>query len=332
MRKFGEKLWQDATAAARTGGSGSDDRRLYWTRLEFSAALKKWDPFWAENADSIRRLHTQLLQLLEQTSRGMTDTSFNGAEDVKHILVSGFDPFGFTSGGDIRQSNLSGAAALALDGTTLSDGKTNAQVESVVYPVRYADFDADIVENLLRPHLAGSKPPHLVMSISQGSTQFELEEFAGRRRSTDNFRDNLGQISGGSPRRPIEPPGMAPGKEFIKTSVPDATLKSMRGTLGRQNALPEETEVQDLPVGKDKPRATSSGPPTDAGKAVEGSGGGFLSNEIFYRNSLLTSGTGTKVPTIHLHTPQLKPGETDAVRNKLIATIVNILKSALSGI
>jgi len=332
VKNFGDKLWQDATAAARAGGAGTDDRQLYWTRLKLGAALREWNPSWAKDADALRRLHTQLLQLLEQTSRGMADSAFTSGADVKRILVSGFDPFGFASGGDIRQSNLSGAAALALDGTTLSDGKTSAQVQSVVYPVRYADFDAGMVESFLRPHLAGANPPHLVMSISQGSTQFELEEFAGRRRSTADFRDNLGQLSGGSPQKPIEPPGLAAGKEFIKTTVPDATLKSMRGALGRKGPLREETEVRDLPAGKDKPRTSASGPPKDAGQAVEGSGGGFLSNEIFYRNSLLIGGTGAKVPTIHLHTPRLEPGATESVRNKLIATIVKILQAALPGL
>jgi pyrrolidone-carboxylate peptidase len=329
VKKFGEKLWQDATAAAR---AGSDDRQLYWSRLMLSSALREWNPFWAADADALRRLHARLLQLLEQTSRGMSTAVFGKDPDQKRILISGFDPFGFTSGGDIHQSNLSGAAALALDGQTLTDGKNSAQVQSVVYPVRYADFNEGVVENFLRPHLSGPNPPHLVMSISQGGAQFELEEFAGRRRSTTGFKDNLGQDSGGSPKKPIEPPGVGPGKEFIRASVPDATLKNMRGALGRNTAIKEETQVKDLPAGTDQPRTSDAGPPKDAGLSVEGSGGGFLSNEIFYRNSLLISSSGAKVPTIHLHTPQLQPGETDSVRNKLIATIRKVLEAALPGI
>jgi len=332
VKKFGDKLWQDATTAARGGGAGSDDRQLYWTRLMLSSALREWNPFWATDADALRRLHAKLLRLLEQTSRGMASADFTGGKDDKRILVSGFDPFGFASGGDIRQSNLSGAAALAMDGETLTDGSTSAQVQSVVYPVRYADFNEGIVENVLRPHLTGANPPHLVMSISQGSTQFELEEFAGRRRSTDNFKDNLGQLSGGSPTNPIEPPGLAAGKEFTKTNVPDATLKSMRGALGRKGAIKEETQVQDLPAGATAPRKTDSGPPKDAGPSVEGSGGGFLSNEIFYRNSLLIGSSGSKVPTIHLHTPQLAPGTGEKLRNTLIDTIRKVLRAALARI
>jgi hypothetical protein len=62
---------------------------------------------------------------------------------------------------------------------------------------------------------------------------------------------------------------------------------------------------------------------------VEGSGGGFLSNEIFYRNSLLRTQTGSTVPMIHVHTPMLAPGETDTVRNTLIGKMRGILRSTL---
>jgi hypothetical protein len=332
VKKFGEKLWQDATAAAHGGGAGSDDRQIYWTRLMLSSALRDWNPLWAADADALRRVQARTLQLLEQTSRGLASAAFTGGKDQKRILVSGFDPFGFTSGGDIRQSNLSGAAALALDGETLTDGSNSAQVRSVVHPVRYADFNDRIIENFLRPQVTGANPPHLVMSISQGSTKFELEEFAGRRRSTDGFKDNLGQASGGSPTNPVEPPGIGAGPEFTRTNVPDATLKSMRGALGRTGAIRDETQVTDLPAGSAAPRTSPSGPPKDAGKSVEGSGGGFLSNEIFYRNSLLIGSSGAKVPTIHLHTPQLAPGAGDAQRNTLIDTIRKVLRAALARI
>jgi pyrrolidone-carboxylate peptidase len=337
VKAFGDELWTSATAAARAGGSGSDDRQSYWTRLMLESALRNWDPWWAADADTLRRLHAKLLQLLEQTSRGFTSATFSGKADVKRILISGFDPFGFPNGGDIRQSNLSGAAALALDGDTLTDGKVNAEVQSVVYPVRFGDFNEGIVENFLRPQLNGSTPPHLVMSISQGSDKFELEEYAGRRRSSGSYADNVG-VTNGTPTKPIEAPGLAKGPEFLRTNVSDATLKSMRATQGRSKAITEETEVQDLPAGSGTPRSLPSGPDTKptpnpaVGQAVEGSGGGYLSNEIFYRNALLRTSSGSNVPVIHLHTPALKPGAADATRNTLIESIRKILRAALPGI
>jgi pyrrolidone-carboxylate peptidase len=332
VKTVGEKLWRDATAAARGGGAGSDDRQIYWTRLMLSTALRQWNPAWARTADDLRRVQTRLLQVLEQSSRGMNALGFGqDVADRKRILVSGFDPFGFPNAGDIRQSNLSGAAALALDGQTLSDGKVSGLVRSVVYPVRYADFDAGVVERVLQPLLAGSNPPQLVMSISQGGGRFELEEFAGRRRSTAGFNDNLDRAGGGGTlTKPIEPPALAKGPEFIGTNVKPTTLAAMRGALGRKGALREETEVKDLPSGASQPRTLPKGPGTKPSLAVEGSGGGFLSNEVFYRNSLMRTQGGANVPTIHLHTPMLEPDAGDSTRNTLIESIRKILRAALA--
>jgi hypothetical protein len=334
VRKFGGQLWLDATTAARGGGAGSDDRQLYWTRLMMTTALRAWNPSWSPDADALRRLQTRLLHILEQTSRGMTASAFPADPNLKRILISGFDPFGFQNAGDIRQSNLSGAAAIALDGTTITDGKVSARIEAVVFPTRYADFNDEIAENFLRPHLAGAQPPHLVMSISQGVSKFEFEESAGRRRSGRDSRyasylDNLGRSGGGTPTRPVEPPGLAPGAEFLHTNVSPGLLGAMRGAEGRTSAITEETEVYDLPAGASAPRHLPSGPGSSPGQAVEGAGGGFLSNEIFYRNSLLRTGTGSTVPMIHLHTPKLAPGAADTVRNDMIERIRKILRAAL---
>jgi pyrrolidone-carboxylate peptidase len=264
----------------------------------------------------------------------MTASAFPADPNLKRILISGFDPFGFQNAGDIRQSNLSGAAAIAFDGTTITDGKVSARIEAVVFPTRYADFNDEIAENFLRPHLAGAQPPHLVMSISQGVSKFEFEESAGRRRSGRtsayaSYRDNLGRSGGGTPARPVEPPGLAPGAEFLHTNVSPGLVGAMRGAEGRTSAIPEETEVYDLPAGASAPRYLSGGPGSSPGLAVEGAGGGFLSNEVFYRNSLLRTGTGSTVPMIHLHTPKLAPGAADTVRNDMIERIRKILRAAL---
>jgi hypothetical protein len=186
-----------------------------------------------------------------------------------------------------------------------------------------------MVENHLRPFLTSTEPPLLVMSISQGSFMFEFEEWAGRRRSTDVFLDNLGRSSGGSKSNPIVPPGLASGAEFLPHSVPSATLGAMRGAEGRTAAIPEETTVRDLPPGATQPRDLPGGPGSSTNPAVEGSGGGFLSNEIFYRNSLLRTQLNSTVPMIHLHTPRLPPGATDAVRNNFIDRIKAILRAAI---
>jgi hypothetical protein len=218
---------------------------------------------------------------------------------------------------------------LALDGQTLSQGVVSGSVEGVLFPVRYKDFNEGMVEQHLQPHLQAAPSPDMVVSISQGvSSNFELEEWAGRRRSAGAFKENLGQASSGT-ANPSVPPGLAGGPEFLHTTVPSKTLGAMRGALGRKGATTEETEVEDLPQAGGKARRTLSGPPKNAGPAVAGSGGGFLSNEIFYRNALLARSSGAKVPLVHLHTPFMDPSASDSVRNGLVTTIRRILEAAL---
>jgi hypothetical protein len=335
VRQQGNDLWLSATAAARGGGSGTDDRQLYWTRLKFSSAIRQWNPAWVRDADTLRRLQERLLQILEDGSRGRTDVTFPTAPDVKRILISGFDPFGFTNGGDIAQSNLSGASVLALDGTTLSSNNINARVEGVIFPVRFIDFNAGVVESFFSPYMTGPQAVNMIMTISQGGNQFELEEWAGRRRSSGSYTDNLDVRGGGTETHPVVPPGVGSGAEFIHTNVPPAMLGSMRGALGRPpSAIPEEIGVRDLTPGASTPtpRPLPQGPGPNPGLAVEGSGGGYLSNEIFYRNSLLRTQLGASVPVIHLHTPSLAPNAADTVRNNLIATIRQLLLAALPSL
>jgi pyrrolidone-carboxylate peptidase len=318
VRQQGTDLWQAATAAARAGGAGTDDRQIYWTRLAFSRAIRQWNPVWVRNADQLRRLQSRLLQVLEETSRGRTDVNFPATPGTKRILISGFDPFGFTNAGDIRQGNPSGASVLALDGATLSSGSVTAHVEGVIFPVRFADFDAGVVETFFRPFLAGPQPVDLIITISQGGGVFELEEWAGRRRSAGSYTDNLGVQGGGTAQAPVVPPGMGAGAEFIRTNVPAPMLSSMRRTLGRTAAIPDETQVKSL-----------IDPTSHQRIAVEGSGGGYLSNEIFYRNSRLRTELNSSVPVIHLHTPILQPGAADSVRNGLISKVRDILTATL---
>ena len=112
VREHARALW-DAAAARAQGSSSSaadtDDRPLYWARLQLARTLRQWSPRF-RLGDAQRQT---LLDLFEQASRGMDTTTFSGAEGVKKILISGFDPFGL--GSNIRTGNPSGAAAMAME-------------------------------------------------------------------------------------------------------------------------------------------------------------------------------------------------------------------------
>jgi pyrrolidone-carboxylate peptidase len=59
---------------------------------------------------------------------------------------------------------------------------------------------------------------------------------------------------------------------------------------------------------------------------VEGSGGGYLSNEISYRAILLQNQLGSRIPTGHIHTPSIAGFEADTE-----AAIVEQVKAMLTA-
>lgn len=324
----GRRLWGRATSAAQGPSADTDDRPLYWARLALTRTLREWAPRFhlsAANRDA-------LSDLLERASRGMDTVRFPGAASQKRIVISGFDPFGFDMAdyGLTRASNPSGSAALALDGTTLANGSHQARVEAVVFPVRFAAFDAGLVERLFTPFLTGPNPVNMIMTIGIGGANYEIEEYAGRARGPDT-EDNAGVSASTS----AAPPGLGAGPEFLRGTLPG----SARASLGRPGGSgPEdyETTVREIPQGSTEEAESETGP-TAGSTAVEGSGAAFLCNEIFYRIRL-AGGQGS-VRAGHLHVPVLPlvGGTTTAqqfaaARDGIVTTVRSILTASLPDI
>ncbi|MFF3859771.1 pyroglutamyl peptidase [Streptomyces sp. NPDC002209] len=300
LDSWGGALWQAAVRRAqgqRPGGDlpAGDDRPLYWTRLAMTTALARWEPAFAVDRASLRAR-------FEDASRGLTDSAFRTAPGVRRVFISGFDPFGLDA--ELRRANPSGSAALRLNGRriTLADG-SRAEIRAVVLPVRYADFDAGIVERAFAPRLAGGPgPADVITTISQGYPGiFTLEAWAGRSRSADPYPDNTRSLSGGTREHPVTAPGLGPGAEFIRTTLPtDAATRAV------QSPYPVllNTAVTEIPAGAAEPVDREDGP-TPGSRAVEGGGGGYLSNEVAYRSNRLRGEIAPHVPGGHLHTPVL---------------------------
>ncbi|WP_405754585.1 pyroglutamyl peptidase [Streptomyces sp. NBC_00073] len=297
---WGGALWQAAVRRAqgqRPGGdlAAGDDRPLYWTRLAMTTALARWQPGFPLDAPALRTR-------FEDASRGLTDNAFRPAPGVRRVFISGFDPFGLD--GELRRANPSGSAALQLNGRriTLADGSP-AEIRAVVLPVRYADFDAGIVERAFTPRLAGGRgAADVITTISQGYPGiFTLEAWAGRSRSADPYPDNTGSLSGGTREHPVTAPGLAPGAEFIRTTLP---TDAATGAVQSPYPVLLNTAVTEIPAGATAPVDRSDGP-TPGSRAVAGGGGGYLSNEVAYRSNRLRGDLAPQLPGGHLHTPVL---------------------------
>ncbi|MFD5435339.1 pyroglutamyl peptidase [Kitasatospora sp. NPDC127067] len=295
---WGRTLWQaglDRAQGRRPSGElpARDDRPLYWTRLAMTVQLARWQPRFGVD-------HAALRSRFEDASRGLDD-GFDSARGVRRIFVSGFDPFGLDT--EPRRANPSGSAVLQLHGQriTLADGST-AEVRAVVLPVRYGDFDGGIVERAFAPHLRpGRQSADLVTSISQGYPgKFTLEEWAGRARSADPATDNVAALSGGTTQHPVDAPGLAPGPQFVRTTLPTDAMRAV------QQPYPVllNTFVTEIPAGATAPVFRPDGP-TPGSRAVSGGGGGYLSNEVAYRSNRLRTILAPGLPGGHLHTPVL---------------------------
>lgn len=327
-------LWQAATARTQSSTPDTDDRPLYWARLQMMQALRFWQPTFFMPFSQ----RATLMTLFEQTARGMPSATFTAAPGTKRILISGFDPFQLTGAGVVR-GNPSGAAVLSLDGRQLTGGNVAAQIQAVIFPVRFADFDAGIVESFFSPYLAGPNPVDMIMTISQGgSSDVEAEQFAGRRRGTST-PDNLSATGGPSSSQVVVPPGMVAGSEFLETTLP---VNQIRSAVGRTTPTVGETELTEIPAGQTAESYVPSGGRTPGSTAVGGSGGNYLSNEIFYRTSLLRvqsqlANPGRRiVPVGHLHTPFLSPSATGisdpqfvAARDAIVTQVEQILRATL---
>lgn len=195
VERLGSTLWQDAVARAQAIGEvdgdlpASDDRPLYWARLEAMAVLHQWSPGFALSTEE----RASLVDAFDRAARGMLDIDLPAGDQVTRVLVSGFDPFTLDGGttGDasgsvgnhIRHGNPSGAIALALDGTTTAapDGST-VHYEAYTLPVNYPEFERGYLEDTVGPLLgAGDEWLDASITVSQaGGSSFALEQWNGR--------------------------------------------------------------------------------------------------------------------------------------------------------
>ncbi|MFE3461900.1 pyroglutamyl peptidase [Nocardiopsis aegyptia] len=294
------RLW---TEAARTGHGALDDRPLYWARLVLAARLRAWRP----GFDLSDRERGELLHLWETSSRGIADLDFPPGDRWIRVVATGFDPFHLDE--DPECSNPSGAAALDLNGWTFPVGERTAVVRTAVFPVRWADFDAGLVEEALAGRYARADA---VITLSRGRPErFDLEVWNGSWRGGGT--DNLGLARTG--RVPAPGPG-AP--EWTRSSLPvERVVERARGRY----PVVAHTGVTEVPAGGGDPVVRAEGP-SPGSSARCGGGGDYLSNEIAYRNTLLSERAERDVPAGHVHVPRTRRPEEHADTLAQIRAIV----------
>jgi pyrrolidone-carboxylate peptidase len=340
----GQQLWLEATTRTRSNVANTDDRPIYWTRLGMTAALRAWKPKTFRLSDAER---VDLIDRLELESRGMKTASFTAAAKVKKILISGFDPFDLDD--DITRSNPSGAAVLALDGQSISKKGFRGEIQGVILPVRFKDFDKGLIERFFGPYISGPGRVDMIMTLSDNyATRYDVEQYAGRGRTTgtpDNLNER-GYKAGDKflnadtvEPATLDPDPKRPGKEYYQTTLPAKTIRRALGKPAKPDA--EEAGCVASISGKSVEGPCPQILPRQGGsdaKILSGSGGNFLSNEVFYRVMALRGREKSRVPAGHFHietlvdttTLKMPVGPIDATRDRIIATVRRVLTEVLS--
>ncbi|MBW8182582.1 hypothetical protein [Shewanella nanhaiensis] len=311
----GERLWQQAVRDVQSGNI--DDRPLYWSRLTMLKELKT-----AKSGFNIAPWQREvLLNAVEKSSRGFSNIKFDDDTQIK-VLLSGFDPFFLDR--NIGQSNPSGVTALALDGYRFTVAGKKAQIETVMIPVRFADFDEGLIESLLTP-IYRENSVDMIFTVSMGRDDFDLERFPGRNRSAA-APDNLNVLTGANKQNPLAPlfEGKSlNGPEFVEFSLP---VKAMQSAQGKWK-VNDNHSVTTLEKGAFD---ASSLAELESATSVEGSGGGYLSNEISYRAVLLGQQLNSQIPVGHIHTPRVSGYDAEAEAEILAQVKAMVIAAATS--
>lgn len=224
VEQQGTRLWRLAVDRVQKRGRiagtlpASDDRPLYWTRLQATAALRQWQPRFRLSVDE----RDALITTFDKAARGMFDITFPAGKRTKRVIMSGFDPYTLDGGAqgsaqgavgnNIRHGNPSGAIALSLDGTTYRAANGTRQVvQAYTLPVNYTEFEAGYLEDTVGPWMKpGPRQVDASVTVSQaGDSKFDLEQWNGRYHGVSPGNDNSQpcRTVNGGPQLALNNPG-----------------------------------------------------------------------------------------------------------------------------
>lgn len=298
VQHSGRELFEQSISSSNRSNSIVDDRPLYWSRLLGLVVIRR---ILSRRPNTASETVSDACTLFEQESRvRKCGAMAQSQSDKKPIFLSCFDPFTLDS--NLAQSNPSAVITLSL-GRESIDGHP---ISVAVFPVRYDDFDAGIVESIFEPVFLNRYC--LALTISMGRDRFDLERFPGRRRSSsapDN-RQRVGLVDN-------KPVPCTDGPEFLEFSLPARSMSMVKGdwqVLDNRHVSTEENGDFDA----------SSLEEVAGQTAVNGSGGGFLSNEIAYRTLLLQKRLNRQFPLGHLHVPRISDYDPQTLSNMTTQT------------
>jgi hypothetical protein len=297
VKEQGATLWKagvDRVQGRRPSPAGSklpnsDDRPLYWARVQMTKVLRQWAPSWNLTPEQAGELQWQF----ERASRGQYDINLpadGGGKKYRRMLLSGFDTFTLGTPGTpntgLRNGNPSGATALEMDGRefTLSDG-TILHVEAYLLPVSYDPFNRGMQEDTLGPYFKpGPQRVDTSVTMSQGSANvYNVEQWNGRFHGPSSGNDGIIYCPSGATRLPstVVPIGTvtAPGTSPISMPASGCDIYPQQRWLGYNASstwmkdFPAQFTTSSLPVPALVTGQTQKGVVRPAGATSQGTEG-----------------------------------------------------------
>ncbi len=356
-------IWDEAVRYVQVNvNTTPDDRPLYWARIKMQVALKSHLYFIGQHTYSSDIQGSEvnsgsdlekIIQIFEEKSRnykGVDFSSNNSAfitayqqnPNLKKVLISGYDPFflnekQFPEWQHFNQNNPSGAVALSLHNVIVYDNSNFpiGIIQSIVLPVRYRDFNLGIIEDTFSQffNLINNKA-NIILTISldpNTSTEFYIERFAARNRG--GTIDNEG-VSNETKNTFIQIKSNVDGNQFYETKLPfvpiiyNQTQKGNPFTVGLRQDFNDLNSIYTTSVNSANDDPDNYKQPLNLTSGLiskSGSGGSYLSNEIFYRVSRLREKLDKNLPTGHLHIPEVPIAHVGSVSKKVREIIKNAL-------
>ena len=165
----------------------------------------------------------------------------------------------------------------------------------------------------------------MIVTVSMGGKDFDLERFPGKRRSV-TAPDNANIVYGGTatvPKIPSLNERPLPGNEFVEFSLPVTQIQQAKGPF----TINDNHKVITL----EKAFEPNSLNKLKNAIAVKGGGGGYLSNEISYRSIRLRNELNSSIPTGHIHTPRIAQFEPET-EAKIVKQIQSMLEKSLEAL
>ncbi len=301
LKKQGKALFKECVKFAQQDKPIFLNTELYWARLKVRVGIK------GSKNRVLLLSYLEAIAVWEKYSRNLNSEDFDLTSSSKNIIVTGFDPFG---GSD----NPSGELSLWLNNLIVK----GFRVYTAIFPVRWKDFDNNIFENFIEKTFSKAD---VVFTTSRTSKKgISIDSLAGNVRG--GIRDNNFDV----PNRTIIFSGTP---NFYPTTLPFETVISKKYN-GFNAQLDESAEVKKND-GNGLIVKLSNYKNYTKNEVLKGSGGNYLSNEIFYRachwreTTKISSASAKKLVNGHLHIQEI-------IDKRELANFLKAIKSVITDI